>query len=122
MPNLWRANQTENVLFIHEFHNAAALKNVTLGIYTNWHDWWLITGNTRFFPSSLLWFWSANGLGKSGETSQNVSDFLPFGPFKRAHVKQYGIRTFEIKMTLRHIRISEEDYCGITVNSNFCDF
>ncbi|KAI6218201.1 hypothetical protein M3Y99_00841200 [Aphelenchoides fujianensis] len=100
-PDLWGSNVYQNVNFIQSFINAAAASGVSVGIYTNWYDWSLITGSSTAVNPAGLWYWNANGIGTQAETVRDASDFFPFGPFRTANVKQFGI---------------QETVCGTTVN------
>jgi hypothetical protein len=92
-PINWGGNTYTNTQFINSFISTASSYGLSVGIYSNWYDWQQITGSaTTISPTPYaLWYWSANGVGKNGETATNVNDFVKFGPFSSAMVKQYGI-------------------------------
>ncbi|KAI6239768.1 hypothetical protein M3Y99_00543300 [Aphelenchoides fujianensis] len=77
---------------------------IAVGIYTNWYDWEQITGSTSALSSNvLLWYWyvcsafvdsalrNTNGFGNKSESSPDFDDFFPFGNFRSAAAKTYGI-------------------------------
>jgi len=91
-PINWGGNTYTNVQFINNFINSASSYGINVGIYTNWYDWQQITGSSSSISKFYaLWYWSANGVGKNGETATNANDFVQFGQFNSAMIKQYGI-------------------------------
>ncbi|KAI6226250.1 hypothetical protein M3Y99_01314500 [Aphelenchoides fujianensis] len=61
-------------------------------VYTNWYDWDQITASsTSIWSKTQLWYWNANGYGLRAESAQDFTDFFPFGNFRSAQIKQYGI-------------------------------
>uniref|UniRef100_A0A7E4ZXM0 Lysozyme n=1 Tax=Panagrellus redivivus TaxID=6233 RepID=A0A7E4ZXM0_PANRE len=75
---------------------------VAVGIYTNWYQWLLITGNTIQFANTVdLWYWDAYGTGGSAEGIADFSDFRNFGGWSKASIKQFALN---------------EALCGIWIN------
>jgi len=104
-PINWGGNSYTNVGFINNFISAASSNGIQVGIYTNWYDWSQITGSASSISPApyALWYWSVNGVGKNGETATNAQDFVPFGPFNSAYIKQFGVG---------------ENFCSTNVNVN----
>ncbi|KAI6184533.1 hypothetical protein M3Y97_00606700 [Aphelenchoides bicaudatus] len=103
-PVNWGTSTSQNINLIKSFISTASSYGINVGIYTNWYDWQQITGGTSSISNIYaLWYWNANGVGSSGETAQNANDFVPFGPFSSAMIKQYGIG---------------ESQCSVSVNKN----
>ncbi|KAI6230489.1 hypothetical protein M3Y99_01057000 [Aphelenchoides fujianensis] len=75
--------------------------SVPVGIYTNWYDWEQITGSTTAVSSNVLVrvlpdsvdsaSRNTNGFGDMSESSPDFDDFFPFGKFRSAAAKTYGI-------------------------------
>ncbi|KAI6179232.1 hypothetical protein M3Y98_00588200 [Aphelenchoides besseyi] len=90
-PISWYQTQSYNTQFIQSFISSANNYGIQTGIYTNWYDWQQITGSTVSVSPPYLWYWNANGVGASAESSRDASDFYSFGPFRSANVKQFGL-------------------------------
>ncbi|KAI6234922.1 Glycoside hydrolase, superfamily domain-containing protein [Aphelenchoides fujianensis] len=91
-PIDWSSSSYSNVNFIQSVMSAANNADVQIGIYTNWYDWDQITGSSTSLPARVpLWYWNANGLGPKCASDADFSDFFPFGNFRSATVKQYGL-------------------------------
>ncbi|KAI6233961.1 hypothetical protein M3Y99_00849400 [Aphelenchoides fujianensis] len=91
-PVNWGSSAYSNVNFIQSVSAAADKQEIQLGIYTNWYDWDQITASsTSVWSKTQLWFVNANGYGTRAESAQDFTDFFPFGNFRSAQIKQYGI-------------------------------
>uniref|UniRef100_A0A0N4Z2J4 Glycoside hydrolase n=1 Tax=Parastrongyloides trichosuri TaxID=131310 RepID=A0A0N4Z2J4_PARTI len=92
-PALWYQNPTYNVNFIQGMITRARSNGITLGIYTNWYDWYEITASSTSFTSYNLplWYWNANGFGSSGESTANFNDFRSFGGWSSVSAKEYAL-------------------------------
>ncbi|CAD5220103.1 unnamed protein product [Bursaphelenchus xylophilus] len=103
-PMRWNKAKQDNVAFINQFIKEAGAWNITVGLFTSWYDYYLITGNSNTIPESPLWYWNTLGVGLNAETQPNVNDFRTFGLFRRApFAKMYGL---------------EENVCGVVVNKH----
>ncbi|KAL6733480.1 hypothetical protein Aduo_004125 [Ancylostoma duodenale] len=101
-PIDWNASPSSNVLFLNSIISRASQYGVKVGIYINQYDWNQITNGTNGAPKGLmLWYWSVNGYGVSGETAANFNDFRAFGYWNAANAKQFA---------------QVESVCGYTVN------
>lgn len=65
---------------------------VTLGIYTNWYDWYQITASSNTFQqyNLPLWYWNSYGFGSSAEGPANFNDFRAFGSWSSPVAKEYA--------------------------------
>ncbi|EPB77541.1 hypothetical protein ANCCEY_03383 [Ancylostoma ceylanicum] len=101
-PINWNASPVYNVNFLNSIISRASQYGVNVGIYTNQYDWNQITNGASGSPNGLmLWYWSVNGSGTSGETAANFNDFRAFGYWNAPNVKQFA---------------QVESVCGYTVN------
>uniref|UniRef100_A0A0K0EZ57 Lysozyme n=1 Tax=Strongyloides venezuelensis TaxID=75913 RepID=A0A0K0EZ57_STRVS len=105
----WIYLTQENINFIQSMIIRARNYGVTLGIYTNWYDWYQITGNTTAFQqfNLPLWYWDTYGYGLGAESLPNFNDFRGFGSWKSATVKEYGLKEFICSSTLSKIVYSK---------------
>ncbi|CAI5451083.1 unnamed protein product [Caenorhabditis angaria] len=90
---VWSVNTTANIALVDSvLHKARQLGFKKIGIFTNSDEWQNITGNWKDAGSDiLLWYWSHTGQGKDGESAKSFDDFVPFGSWTQAEVKQYGV-------------------------------
>lgn len=72
-PINWNSNTYNNVNFVNNFIKAGSKNGVSVGIFTNWYDWNLITANAQVSNVYALWYWAQNGFGQKGETSKDAS-------------------------------------------------
>ncbi|RCN34235.1 hypothetical protein ANCCAN_19924 [Ancylostoma caninum] len=101
-PVNWNSSPAFNVNFLNSIISRASQYGVTVGIYTNQYDWNQITSGASGSPNGLmLWYWSVNGSGVSGETAANFNDFRAFGYWNAPNAKQFA---------------QVESVCGYTVN------
>ncbi|CAI5451082.1 unnamed protein product [Caenorhabditis angaria] len=89
----WPVNKTANVALVDSvLHKARQLGFKKIGIFSNSVDWNNITGNWKGAGSDIiLWYTSHPGNGRSGESPRSFDDFVPFGNWTQAEVKQYGV-------------------------------
>ncbi|CAI5450240.1 unnamed protein product [Caenorhabditis angaria] len=80
----WSADIAKNREFLHTLLNTANQLNFKkIGIFTSSDDWKMVTGNTLEFASMGLKLWYY-----SGDSNGNFDDFVAFGGWKAADVKQ----------------------------------
>uniref|UniRef100_A0A0N5BT78 Glycoside hydrolase n=1 Tax=Strongyloides papillosus TaxID=174720 RepID=A0A0N5BT78_STREA len=92
-PVLWYQNPSYNINFIQGMITRARNYGITLGIFTNWYDWYQITASTTTFQqyNLPLWYWDVYGFGPSAEGSRDFSDFRSFGSWTSASAKEYAL-------------------------------
>uniref|UniRef100_A0A0N5BT82 Putative lysozyme n=1 Tax=Strongyloides papillosus TaxID=174720 RepID=A0A0N5BT82_STREA len=92
-PVLWYENPSYNINFIQGMITRARNYGITLGIYTNWYDWYQITASTTTFQqyNLPLWYWDTYGFGPSAEGTADFSDFRSFGSWTSASAKEYAL-------------------------------
>jgi len=92
-PMIWSLDPDANNRFINSFIARAQQNGTTVGIYTNWYDWYLITNQYLGVSSSsvMLWYWHTLGIGSGAETTQDFGDYRQLGNWATATVKQFGI-------------------------------
>jgi hypothetical protein len=93
-PMIWSLDPSANVKFINSFMDQARANGSTVGIYTNWYDWYLITNQYMSVQTNggvMLWYWHTLGIGSAAETDQDFTDYRQLGDWATPTVKQFGI-------------------------------
>ncbi|VDL79053.1 unnamed protein product [Nippostrongylus brasiliensis] len=88
-PIHWDPYTQNNINFLNQILTAAQMYNVRVGFYTNQYDWMQIT-NGAWVEGTPLWYWNVSGGGPKGETPADFRDFVPFGKWSSAVVKQFA--------------------------------
>ncbi|CAJ0608360.1 unnamed protein product [Cylicocyclus nassatus] len=101
-PKDWGSKVDNNIYLLNDIISMAKYYGVRVGIYSSAYDWKQITKNA-IVENAMLWYWKVNGGGAKGETPANFNDFVPFGKFTKATMKQYG---------------QTEELCGVTLNKD----
>ncbi|KAK5985290.1 hypothetical protein GCK32_010928 [Trichostrongylus colubriformis] len=91
-----------NINFLNSILSRASQHGLITGIYTNYYDWYQITGGAKI-NNALLWYWNVYGFGPSDETPANFDGFRSFDGWTVPSVKQFA---------------QDESVCGYRVNRN----
>ncbi|KAI1728258.1 lysozyme-like protein 7 [Ditylenchus destructor] len=92
-PNLWHRNAEKNVAFIQKFLDRARKHHVTVGIFTSWYDWLIITNDFTGINDNgyvELWYWHTLGYQFGNKAARDFEDFREFGDWTGIVLKQYG--------------------------------
>ncbi|KAI1726973.1 lysozyme-like protein 7 [Ditylenchus destructor] len=93
-PNLWHRNAEKNIAFIQNFLDRARKHHVTVGIFTSWYDWLIITNDFTGINDNgyvELWYWHTLGYQFGNKVARDFEDFREFGDWTGIVLKQYGM-------------------------------